>query len=449
MVPTGRTKWLVVIVVVFVFVFPVPNTQAVLDIDASLSVAERYTDNLFFTFANKRDDFGTFVTPSVSAVFSNKDIKVGMRYAASAQFYLNNSQANAVSHGTNMIIDLPFLNRKFKNLEVRINESFNLSPSLPAFSANSSRFTGAAGGSGVGGGAAGSGGIGGAGGTGGAGVGGIGGIGSLAGNSLGNQGIINQRSSSLSFQNRARILFLYHFDPRWDTSLQYANSYRGGDSSQDSISHAVRTQIAYKLSEITKLRGGYSIRFIEFTGGSGTSTGTTTKGDATSHSLNVGADHLLQPTIPVNVRVAATVTETEASTTRLNFTGRGGISKIFPDGQISLRLSQGIGTGGGLTNSTTLNQSAVLTGSKAITRFISAFLNFGYGRNRSLSGQSIQTDTYQFRGGASLRLLEWLSGGVTYSYTNQDSKGSVGNTASSNSIWVGLTATADTFKFFK
>ncbi len=145
MIPTGRTKWLVVIVVVFVFVFPVPNTQAVLDIDASLSVAERYTDNLFFTFANKRDDFGTFVTPRVSAVFSNKDITVGMTYAASAQFYVNNTQANDVSHGTNMIIDLPFLNRKFKNLEVRINESFNLSPSLPAFSENSSRFTGVGG----------------------------------------------------------------------------------------------------------------------------------------------------------------------------------------------------------------------------------------------------------------------------------------------------------------
>ena len=215
------------------------------------------------------------------------------------------------------------------------------------------------------------------------------------------------------------------------------------------MSHAVRTQIAYNLSEITKLKGGYSIRFVQFTGGSGTSTGTATKGNATSHSLNVGADHLVQPTIPVNVRVAATVTETEASTTRLNFTGRGEISKIFSDGQISLRLAQGIGTGGGLTNSTTLNQSAVLTGSKAITRFINAFLHFGYSRNRSLAGSTIEIDTYQFRGGASLRLLEWLSGGVTYSYTNQDSKGSVGNTASSNSIFVGLTATADTFKFFK
>jgi len=77
MIPTGRTKWLVVIVVVFVFVFPVPNTQAVLDIDASVSVAELYTDNLFFTFANKRDDFGTFVTPRVKMVFSNKHITLG------------------------------------------------------------------------------------------------------------------------------------------------------------------------------------------------------------------------------------------------------------------------------------------------------------------------------------------------------------------------------------
>jgi len=440
MIPTGRTTWLVVIVVVFLFAFPVPNAQAVLEIDTSLSVSESFTDNLFFTFANKQDDFGTIVTPSVTATFSNKHIKLGGTYAASAQFYVNNSQANNVSHGTNLIIDLPFLNRTFKNLEVRVNESFNISPSLPAFSANSSRFTGAAGGSG--------GGLGGAGVAGGAGVGGIGGIGGVSGNSLGNQGIINRRSSSLSFQNRARILFLYHFNPRWDTSVQYGNTYRAGNSSQDSISHAVRTQIAYKISEITKLRGGYSIRYTEFIGG-GTATVGTAKGNATNHSLFGGADHQLQPTIPINVRVAATLSETEASTTVLNFTGRGEISKIFPDGVISLRLNQGIGTGGGLTNSTTLNQNAVLSASKSITRFISAFLQFGYSRNRSLAGSTIETDTYQFGGGANLRLLEWLSGGVTYSYRNQDSKGSVGNTASSNSIFVGLTATADTFKFFK
>jgi len=444
MIPTGRKKWLVVIVVVFVFVFPVPNTQAVLDIGASLSVAERYTDNLFFTFANKKEDYGTFVTPSITATFSNKHITIGGTYSISGQYYLNNTQANSVSHGMNTIIDLPFLNRKFKNLEVRVSESFNIAPQLPAFSANSRQFTGASGGV--------TGGLGTGGGTGtsgGAGTGGIGGIGGVSGNSLGNQGIINQRSGSISFQNRASVLVIYNWNPRWDTSVQYSNSYRGGRSSQDSMSHGIQPRIGYKISEITKVRAGYNLRLTQFTGGSSNATGTATRGNATSHSLNIGVNHLLKPTIPTNMSLGVTVSETEADTTRLNFSGSSNISKIFPDGQISLRLSQRIGSGGGLTNSTTLSQNVVISASKTLTRFISGFLQVGLSRNSSLAGQTIRTNTVQFSGGASYRILEWLSGGVTYSYINQDSTGTTGNTAQSNSVFVGLTANTPTIKFFK
>jgi len=126
------------------------------------------------------------------------------------------------------------------------------------------------------------------------------------------------------------------------------------------------------------------------------------------------------------------------------------ISKIFPDGSINLRIGQSIGTGGGLAASTTLNQSVVLVASKSITRFISSSFSFGFSRNRSLAGQSIQTNTFQVIGGANMRILEWLSGNVSYSYRNQDSQGSVGNTAQSNSIFIGLTArTPDPLKFFK
>lgn len=439
MIPTSRATWLAVIFVVVAFGFSISNAYARLDLDTSLSVSESFTDNLFFTFANKEDDFGTFVTPSFRLTYSNKYIKLGGTYSASAQFYANNSQANNVAHGTNFDIDLPFLNRTFKRLEVRVNESLNVSPSLPAFSGNSSRFTGA--GSGVGG-AGGAGGAAAAG-AGGAGVGGIGGIGGLSGNSLNNQGIINQRSNNTTFQNRARILLLYHFTPVWDGNVQYSNSIQFGNAFQNSLTHGIQTGLSFRLSDVTSINGGYRIQLIEFSGGS------TGAGNSTSHSLNLGANHQLQPTIPIHVTTSVTVTETETSASLLNFTGSGEISKIFPEGEISLRLNQGIGTGGGLAASTTLNQNAVLTASKTFTRFVSGFLHFGYSRNRSLSGRTVETDTYQFRGGANLRLLEWLSGGVTYSYTNQDSQGSVGNTASSNTIFVGLTGTAETFSFFK
>lgn len=436
MIPTIRPKWLVVIALVLVFVFPLSNTHAELAVDSSLSVSELYTDNLFFTFAKKRDDFGTIVTPSVKLIFSNKHIKVGGSYAATAQFYVNNPGANTVGHGLNIDTDFPFLNRFSKQLEFHVNEAINFSPSLPPFSGKSGRFTAGGGGDPGAGGAA-------AAGAGGAGVGGIGGIGDLGGNSLNNQGIVNQRGTSTTFQNRTRIQLLYHIAPRWDGDVQYAYYLRLGSNFQDSMTHATLTTLSFQLTDITEINAGYSFRFTEFDGGG------TASGQATSHSLNLGGIHKLQPTIPIHLRVSATVTETEADTTNLNFTGNFETSKIFPGGEISLRLIQGIGTGGGLAASTTLKQNAVLTASKNITRFISGFLHFGYGRNRSLSGRTIETDTYQFRGGVNMAVLEWLSAGVTYSHVNQESMGTVGITAASNQIFFGLTGTADPLKFFK
>jgi len=218
------------------------------------------------------------------------------------------------------------------------------------------------------------------------------------------------------------------------------------------MSHSIRTGLSFGLTENTNIIGRYSLRITEFSGSGTTSSNPQApgrNGSSTSHTLNVGVDHQLTPTVNMSGRGGVSVSKTVVGTTRLNFNGRASISKSFSDGEIGLRFSQRIGVGGGLAASTTVRQNVVFTASKTITRFISGFLNFGYGRNRSLAGRAIATDSYQFRGGANVRILEWLSGGVTYSYRNQDSTGQFGRSAQSNSIFVGLTATADTFTIFK
>lgn len=448
--PTGKLKLLVVMVFVSFFVFPIPPSHAVLDLTASLSVSEQYTDNLFFTFANKQDDFGTFVTPRFTLTFRNKYIELGGTYAANGRFYVNNTQANTFANGTNFNIDLPFLNRISKRLHVRINESLNFTPEQPGFSGNSSRFLRGGGGStGFGGGGAGAA----AAGAGGAGVGGLGSIGGLAGNSLNNGGIFTRRTSSI--QNRGRIGVIYHFNPRWDGNIQYSNTLRRFSSSQlqDSITHAIQPGLSFQFSDTTSLSADYRLRFTEFSGNNNSSSNPQAPGgggSSTSQSLNFGVDHQWQPTIPIQVSVGATVSKTRVGTTRLNFTGGGSIYKLVPDGEIGLRVNQQIGSGGGVAASTTIRQRVVLTASKSFTRLINGFLQFGYSRNRSLAGRAIATDTYQFRGGVNYMLLEWLSAGVTYSYRNQDSSGQFGRTAQSNSIFLGLTAiTPNPIKFFK
>jgi len=421
------------------------QAQSTLTLDTSMSVAETWTDNLFFTFANKEDDFGTIINARIALDYESKYVIVRGAYAPTGQIFVNNSSANTFNHGSDLDFDLPFLTKRFKRIEVKFDESFNISTQLPAFSGNSPRGSGAIrsqGTSGLGGAP-----LQGAGG----GLGGIGGVGGVAGNSLGNQGIFTNRSTT-AIQNRAGVRVRYLLTESITPFLNYTNNYNKFTSSggQDSMRHTLRTGSAYQATARTELNGFYQIRLIEFIGSGSTALqGPGGSGSTTSHSVGMGVHHDFTPTLQVTVNGAATLTETEVSSGQLNFTGGGNISKQFPDGQIAFRFTQQIGSGGGLAASATLSQNAVLTFSKVLTRYISGFADFGYGRNRSLSGATVKTDTYQIRTGVSVAILSWLFGSASYSYVNQDSTGAFGNTAQSNQVFFGLTANAPSWRILK
>lgn len=421
------------------------QAQSTLTLDTSMSVAETWTDNLFFTFANKEDDFGTIINARIALDYESKYVIVRGAYAPTGQIFVNNSNANTFNHGSDFDFDLPFLTKRYKRIEVKFDESFNISTQLPAFSANSPRGSGAIRSQGTSGAAGAP--LQGAGG----GLGGIGGVGGVAGNSLGNQGIFTNRSTT-AIQNRAGVRVRYLLTESITPFLNYTNNYNKFTSSggQDSLSHTLRTGSAYQATARTELNGFYQIQLIEFIGSGSTALqGPGGSGSTTSHSVGMGVHHDLTPTLQVTVNGAATLTETEVSSGQLNFTGGGNISKQFPDGQIALRFTQQIGSGGGLAASTTLSQNAVLTFSKVLTRYISGYADFGYGRNRSLSGATVKTDTYQVRTGVSVAILSWLFGSASYSYVNQDSAGAFGNTAQSNQVFFGLTATAPSWRILK
>jgi len=422
------------------------QAQSTLALDTSMSVLEMWTDNLFFTFANKQDDFGTTINARIALDYESKYVVMRGVYSPTGQIYVNNSSANTFNHGSDLDFDLPFLTKRFKRIEVKFDESFNIATQLPAFSANSPRGSGAIRSPAVTSGVAGLP-IQGAGG----GLGGIGGVGGVAGNSLSNQGIFTNRSTT-SFQNRAGVRVRYLLTESITPFLNYTNSYRKFTSSsgQDSLGHTLRTGSAYQATARTELNGFYQIQLIEFIGSGSTALqGPGGSGSTTNHSVGMGIHHDFTPTLQVTVNGAATLTETEVSSGQLNFTGGGNISKQFPDGQIALRFTQQIGSGGGLAASTTLSQNAVLTFSKVLTRYISGYADFGYGRNRSLSGATVKTDTYQIRTGVSVAILSWLFGSASYSYVNQDSAGAFGNTAQSNQVFFGLTATAPSWRILK
>ena len=416
----------------------VSRAHATLTLDSSVSVGETYSNNLYFTFANKHDDFGTFVKPRLTLKYASEDIVVNGTYTATGQMWVNNPGANTIVQGARFRFDLPFLTRRYKRLEVNLHENFNITPQLPAFVSvadDQSTGTGLGNIRRVGGGFQGS--------QGGAGFG---------ANSLGNQGIMTRRSTS-AYQNRAGFGLTYHLTPTLSPTLEYANNIRKFTSSQfqGSTTHRVNLQIEKKVNPQFGVHLAYKFQDTQFdsNGPSTTSIAVGGRGSGISHSLRSGINYQVDPTLPIYAQAGVTYTNTERRSERINFTGIARVAKNFSDGVINLNFRQRIGSGGGLAAATTLSQTVFLSGNKIVTQYVSLFGGFGFARNTSLSGGTIDLRTYQGNGGISVTLLSWLNGVASYAYQNQDSTGTAGNSAQSHSVFVGLSGVAPSWRIFK
>ena len=438
----NNEQCLVPVLVLFALIqiFTIPDSLfAEVTLNSSFSVTETYTDNLFFeSQRNKQDDFGTFVVPSVTIGWVTKDIELEGTYTGIAQFYVNNTSANAYSHNTNFRIDLPFLTKRYKGLEVRLIESFNFSPQLQGFAFSgepgqesaASAFRGtAAGGSTFGG-------VGG--GTTGGGISGLNG-GAIGGTNIGNQGVFTSRGGSNAFQNTAGINVEYALSPRWTPTMRYINNYVTFTDPQlnDSINHQVGVGVGYQVSPRAEVSTNYSASFTTISGGD----------SFVSHSLTVGSSYRFSPTLNLSSNVGASFTE---SVSRVNFNTSTSIAKLFDQGSLTLNLTQAITPGGGLASSATLSRTAVLTANYSIAERVTGFLSGGLSENKSLSGNSVDVTSYQGQAGFSLILLEWLDGNISYTYIKQQSDGTAvgGRSATVNQIFLGLTASLPEWRIF-
>ncbi|RMH04083.1 MAG: hypothetical protein D6704_11760 [Nitrospirae bacterium] len=276
-------------------------------------------------------------------------------------------------------------------------------------------------------------------------VGGLGGISDITGSSLNNQGILNARSTT-AFQNRAGIRLSYDWSPRVSNYVEYLNMLQlfTDPRFQNSIFHSARGGFGYVLSPRSRLDAFYRFQFVDFTGGATTQRGGVSS--STSHSVGVGGSHLFAQTVPGSAQISVTLTEQQGFRDRVTVNGFVQIAKQFPTTLLAVNFQQQIGTGGGVFAATTLSQYVVLMANQRFSRYVNGFVQFGYGRNRSLGGQTIALNTYQARGGVTVALLDWLTGVATYTYINQDSSGLFGQTAQSNQVFIGLSATAPQWK---
>lgn len=402
--------------------------EARLTLEANLSVQETYTDNLLFTEADQVDDFGTFISPSLTLGYETRDVVLRGTYSGVAQFFANNPDQNIYAQTSNFFIDLPGLTKRYRGLEVQLIWSFNFSPQLDAFSfagePGQRPLVGQAGtGSPV------------AGGGNGTDVSQLTGISPTVQQNLNNQGILTQRSDA--FQNVAGFILTYDWTPRFRPSLGYRNRLQKfvSDAFQDSMRHEVNLGLEYRWSRRTATRITYTADIVDFLG-----SGDQGANDFQAHTFSTGVIHQLKRTLALDATVGGSLVEGQGQGSTTRFNGSLRLEKSYTRGTFSARLDQFIGAGGGLAAQSTLTQNFVATIDHGLTRRLSGFVQGGVAKNTSLEGDDIDLLTYQAVTGARVQLLPWLEGNVTYSYVRQESSGTLGQDAQRQTVSFGLTA---------
>jgi hypothetical protein len=426
---------LAIFLVVWVMAHPLSLVSAALTLKSSFNVSQTYTDNLFYDDKNKVDDFGTFSGPNLELKYANPDIVIGGTYFGRFVAYVNDPGQNRYIQNANIILGLPFLTKKYKNLTVTIDEGMDFTPQLDAFSLSGAKdaFTTAPVQSG-----------------------GPGGGTQVSGSSQGfggTQGVFTSRASS--FLNRAGITLGYAWSPRLTPTLTYSNQYRHFFSSQfqDSLVHTGFFSLPYEMTNAT-ITPLYFYREAEFIGNS---TGNTSADKIMSHNIQLQIGYDFTPSLAGSIRGGVAFTKSKnaeefdggtmtnlSNKWQTNPIGGATLTKTYRNGSISLDGYSTIGSGAGLAAQAV--RSRIITGriQHALSFKMNAFASFGYAQNNSISdGNALNTNTYRIQSGVGYAFLPWLFGNLIYSHIDQSSKGSAAGNVQVNEVFLGLTTIAD------
>jgi len=433
------------------------NVEAELRLESAFTLSQSYTDNLFYKDTNRKSDFGTFFGPNLTLLFENPDIVLGASYFGRVALFINNPDANQYIQNANIILDLPFLTKRYKGLTVTIDETMRFTPQLDAFSLSGAQdltstnqsFQNYGGGKGSSNSAPGNSPGGPLGGLGGGYGGGIG----------GNQGLFTSRASA--FYNTAGINLGYEWTPRVQTSLRYTNNYlhffSGGF--QDSIRHVGNSSLSYKLTDQTTVTPTYTYWETDFIG---KSTQSSSGEKIITHSPRLGISHVLTPSLTVSVTGGVAflkeiggkeevsgpdnTTKTERDLSEKWQTqkiGAASVTKTYSRGEVILTFNQTIGSGAGVASQATRNRFVTARVNHHLSPRMHAFSSFGWAQNKSTEGNALDTTTYRIQAGLGYSFTTWLLGNLSYSHIDQNSKGSAGNALKVDQFFLGLTAVAD------
>ncbi|GJL69838.1 MAG: hypothetical protein NPIRA06_24730 [Nitrospirales bacterium] len=436
--------------------YPSSPVSGAFTLESSFNATQTYTDNLFYDDKNREEDFGTFLGPNLLLKYDTPDIVIGGTYFGRFVAFVNNPDQNRYIQNANVLLDLPFLTKRYKKLTVSIDETMNFTPQLDAFSLSgaqdaSTTVTERGGSEGGGTGATGSTGATGTASGGGA----LGGSGISQGTG-GTQGVFTSRASA--FSNLAGLTLGYALTPSVTPTVAYHNQYLHFFSSgfQDSMTHIGRITVPYGKSEKITIIPSYTYLQTNYLG---TPTQVTVSDKLVSHQPRLAISYLFTPLLMGSLQGGAAFSkqtgakETQdngVTTTSLSdkwqstLIGGATITKSYRNGNLTFNADQTIGGGGGLASQATRTQTLTGRIQHNLSTKLKGFASIGYAKNKSTQdGDAFNTNTYRIQGGLSYALLSWLSCNVNYSHINQKSKGLAVDDIKVNQVFLGFTAFAD------
>ena len=360
---------------------------ASLTLTPSLSISEQYNDNFLFLGDHREEDLNTTIGSGLILTYSNPYFIMGAHYRAGAAVSRKIAEGNRYTQYLNFNIALPFLSRKYRGVDIRITETSDFTPEIPAKP--------------------------------------LGGPAERA--------FTTTLGRIDTFRNTASIGLSYSGIPRWVTDFNYRNlivQYEGNPlitRLEDSMSHHIDMSEAYTLSSRTRFNILYGIVVNEFEFRDG----------FTEQRMTVGGEHRFNSRLFMSGSIGGSFLT--GNTTAL--VSEIGLTNKIEKADLKLGYVRRVTTGEGVITTATLGQTVSAETSYPVTAQTSLAFTVDYTHtNTLLDAIATKTVSNGVTGVLTTRFLPWLSGSASYAYFNLKETGLRTLDATRNTITFSLTA---------
>ena len=350
----------------------------------SLTVSERYDDNIRLVAAKRETDAVTSATPGLSLDYETRDLRLDAGYSLSFERYARHPDLNNFAHSATLDVGLKRLFGR-ETTSLSFSEAFLFSPAASAFQE----------------------------------------VGTV------------QTPRGDAVTNTAQLTLTHQFTHRLTQQVVYRNElnlYKLPTLS-DSAVHEGRLETMYWLDSTDSITGLYRVRYFDFLDSGAAQ-------NALSHAFLARFKHLFGPTVSMTSFLGINLSAQPIHPASWTQTLIGGVGFSKTEGRLEVTADyiRDVALVSGLSSELVTTQTVSALVAYGLTRDLRASVTGGLSDNQSLVGHQVQVTSWTAGGALGYQLLDWLSAEIRYIHFKQQTKFEVGNNLRRNQYLFTLTA---------